>query len=89
MMQRPASELELRMVELASRGFSNAEIAADVGMKTESVKVALTRIGQQLGVRKRAGLTRWYIENHEKRGDCDTCILYQAHRCGVPKEPAA
>jgi hypothetical protein len=51
-----------------------------MGLAAGTVKVYLTReIYPRLDVKSQAGLIRWWVDNVEQRGNCETCMLRQAH----------
>ena len=50
------TETERRVAELAARGRSNKEIAAELFMGVSTVEAHLSRVYRKLGIRSRAGL---------------------------------
>ena len=50
------TETERRVAELAARGRSNKEIAAELFMGLSTVEAHLSRVYRKLGIRSRAGL---------------------------------
>ena len=50
------------MAELVTRGLSNTEVAAELGMSVKTVEYHLGKIYTRCGVRTRAQLTRQLVE---------------------------
>jgi DNA-binding NarL/FixJ family response regulator len=73
------SERDVQIAELAARGLDNQAIADRTGLKRNSVKWYMTVVLRKLGVKDRYELIRFWIEYVERRGDCGTCTLRQAH----------
>jgi DNA-binding CsgD family transcriptional regulator len=53
------TETETRVAELAAKGRSNREIAAELFMGVSTVESHLSRVYRKLGIRSRAGLATW------------------------------
>jgi len=49
------TEIQLRILELMARGFSNAAIAMELDLATDTVKTHALRLFRRLGVKDRAG----------------------------------
>jgi DNA-binding NarL/FixJ family response regulator len=60
----PLSGRETEVLSLVARGLANRDIAQTLGISPRTVDVFLTRIRDKLGVRNRAGLVRYGIENN-------------------------
>jgi DNA-binding NarL/FixJ family response regulator len=56
------SERELQVLSLVARGLTNAEVAAQLHVSTNTIKFHLRNIYQQLGVSNRTEASRWYME---------------------------
>ncbi len=57
----PLTERELEVARLASRGLTNREIAAQLGIKAKTVSSHLDNIYVRLTITSRVALTRWLI----------------------------
>jgi len=60
------TETESRVAELAARGRTNKEIAADLYMGVSTVEAHLSRIYRKLGIRSRAELGRWAANQRDE-----------------------
>ncbi len=77
---------EYEVAAVAAEGISMKKIGARCGLEPDTVKVMLgARIYRKLGIHSQVELVRWWIENIElrNRGDCEACLLRQAHLAGT------
>lgn len=58
---RPLSEQERRVLTLIARGYSNAEIAAELSISIKTVETYKTRIMEKLGATKRSELVQYAL----------------------------
>jgi DNA-binding NarL/FixJ family response regulator len=56
------SRAHLEILECIAAGFTNAEIAADRGISTETVKKHAHKLMRLIGARNRASLAAWWTE---------------------------
>ena len=54
---------QLSVAELVSQGFSNDEVAAELGVSVKTVEYHLVNVFARLGVRSRTQLTRRMLED--------------------------
>ena len=59
---RPLSEQETKVLALIARGFSNAEIAAELVISVKTVETYKSRLLEKLNVTKRSELVKYAIE---------------------------
>ena len=59
---RPLSEQETKVLTLIARGFSNAEIAAELVISVKTVETYKARLLEKLNVTKRSELVKYAIE---------------------------
>ena len=60
---RPLSGRELEVLQIASRGETNAEIAEELGVSVHAVKFHLGSIYKKLGVANRTEAAVWLLEH--------------------------
>jgi DNA-binding CsgD family transcriptional regulator len=60
---RALSQRELEVLEIASRGDTNAEIAEELGVSVHAVKFHLGSIYRKLGVANRTEAAVWLLEH--------------------------
>jgi DNA-binding CsgD family transcriptional regulator len=63
------SRRELQVLELAARGLTNSQVAADLGVTIHSVKFHLTSIYRKLGVNNRTGAVVQFMTRSEVPAD--------------------
>ncbi len=57
------SPREKETLELISLGYTNREIAKKFGVSTKTVETYRVRVGEKLGLKTRADLTRYVLES--------------------------
>ena len=65
---RGLSQRELEVLEIASRGDTNAEIAGELGVSVHAVKFHLGSIYRKLGVGNRTEAAVWLLEHRAGDG---------------------
>jgi DNA-binding NarL/FixJ family response regulator len=63
------SRRELQVLELAARGLTNSQVAADLGVTIHSVKFHLASIYRKLGVTNRTGAVVQFMTRGEVPAD--------------------
>jgi DNA-binding CsgD family transcriptional regulator len=66
---RLLSPRETRVVELASRGLTNRQAAAELGLTIHAVKFHLSSVYRKLGVANRTEASRLYLLSHTTNVD--------------------
>ena len=66
---RVLSPRETRVVELASRGLTNRQAAAELGLTIHAVKFHLSSVYRKLGVANRTEASRLYLLSHTTNVD--------------------
>jgi DNA-binding CsgD family transcriptional regulator len=66
---RSLSPRERRVVELASRGLTNRQAAAELGLTVHAVKFHLASVYRKLGVANRTEASRLFLLSHSANAD--------------------
>jgi DNA-binding CsgD family transcriptional regulator len=66
---RLLSPRETRVIELASRGLTNRQAAAELGLTIHAVKFHLSSVYRKLGVANRTEASRLYLLSHTTNVD--------------------
>jgi DNA-binding CsgD family transcriptional regulator len=66
---RPLSPGETRVMELASRGLTNRQVAAELGLSVHAVKFHLSSVYRKLGVANRTEASRLYLLSRPTNAD--------------------
>jgi DNA-binding CsgD family transcriptional regulator len=61
---RSLSPGETRVMELASRGLTNRQAAAELGLSVHAIKFHLSSVYRKLGVANRTEASRLYLLSH-------------------------
>lgn len=57
----------LRVLKLLARGFTIAEVAAEMGLTYRTVTFYLEIMRTQLGFKKTSALTIWFMQQNDKK----------------------
>jgi DNA-binding CsgD family transcriptional regulator len=66
---RSLSPGETRVMELASRGLTNRQVAAELGLSVHAVKFHLSSVYRKLGVANRTEASRLYLLSRPTNAD--------------------